>query len=74
MSLHVSVVSLRQCNVCATHCLTHCSCVGVCLYARRLELMPRLPRDDADVERACLRAASLRHCVSFCKLERHVAG
>ena len=23
---------------------------------------------------ACLRAASVRHCVSFCKLERHVAG
>ena len=70
MSLHVSVVSLRQCNVCGTHCHTHCSCVGVCLYARRLELMPRLPRDDADVEcvRVCLcvRAYVQRVCGIVC--------
>lgn len=56
------------CEVCAVTW----SCVGVCLYAHRLML--RVPQDAADVVCVCVHVGVCGGIVSFCKLERHVAG
>lgn len=48
-------------------------CVGVYLYAYRLEFMLHVPQDAADVC-VCVHVGVCGSIVSFCKLERHVAG